>query len=207
MTVSPETLELEVGQSQKLTVTVEPSNSTDAPTFESTNSEAVQVSSNGTVSAIAEGFANIVVKAGEQSAACAVTVKAAPVVHSEFQMSLDAPATATVGEEVTANVGISVKTEGNTGYDKVQFQFDSQRPEGVNITFKATDSAQREHKFVNSGTWGPPEGFPISADYSATTQWKISADKAGSYQVTYKLVNLEDSSVICESTESIEITE
>lgn len=82
MNVSPETLELEVGQSQKLTVTVEPSNSTDAPTFESSNPEAAQVSSNGTVSAVAEGLANIVVKAGEQSATCAVTVKAASVVHS-----------------------------------------------------------------------------------------------------------------------------
>lgn len=200
-------MELEVGQSQKLTVVVEPSNSTDAPTFESTAPQFVSVSSDGTVKAEAEGSANVVVKAGDQSTACAVTVKAAPVVHSEFQMTSDAPETATVGQEVVANVGISVKTEGNTGYAKVQFQFDSQRPEGGNITFKATDSEQQEHSFQNSGTWGPPEGFAIPADYSATTPFTVSADKAGTYTVTYKLVNLEDSSVICESTESIEITE
>lgn len=112
-----------------------------------------------------------------------------------------------MNEEVSANVSISVKTVGNTGYNKVQFQFDSQRPEGANMTFKATDSLQQEFTFQNSGTWGPPEGFAIPANYSATTLFKVSADKPGTYTVNYKLVNLEDSSTICEASESIEITE
>lgn len=129
------------------------------------------------------------------------------VVLTQYQMSSDAPSTATVNEEVSANVTISVKSEGNTGYNKVQFQFDSQRPEGANMTFKATDSLQQEFTFQNSGTWGPPEGFAISADYTATTLFKVSADKPGTYTVNYKLVNLEDSSTICEASESIEITE
>lgn len=129
------------------------------------------------------------------------------VVLTEYQMSSDAPSTATVSEEVSANVTISVKTAGNTGYSKVQFQVDSQRPEGANMTFKATDPQQQEFTFQNSGTWGPPEGFAISADYSATTLFKVSADKPGTYTVNYKLVNLEDSSTICEASESIEITE
>lgn len=136
-----------------------------------------------------------------------VDVSLEAVVLTQFQMSSDAPATATVNEEVSANVGISVKTEGNTGYNKVQFQFDSQRPDGANMTFKATDSLQQELTFQNSGIWGPPEGFAIQADYSATTPFKVSADKPGSYTVTYKLVNLEDMSTICEASESIEITE
>lgn len=76
VTVTPKTLELEVGQSRKLTVVVEPSNSTDAPTFESAAPQFASVSSDGTVKAEAEGSASIVVKAGEQSASCAVTVKA-----------------------------------------------------------------------------------------------------------------------------------
>lgn len=125
------------------------------------------------------------------------------VVLTEYQMSSDAPSTATVSEEVSANVTISVKSEGNTGYNKVQLQFDSQRPEGANMTFKATDSQSQEFTFQNSGTWGPPEGFAIPA----TTLFKVSADKPGSYTVNYKLVNLEDSSTICEASESIEITE
>lgn len=136
-----------------------------------------------------------------------VEVSLEAVVLTQYQMSSDAPATATVSEEVSANVTISVKTAGNTGYNKVQFQFDSQRPEGANMTFKATDSQQQESTFQNNGTWGPPEGFAIPADYSATTLFKVSADKPGTYTVNYKLVNLEDSSTICEASESIEITE
>lgn len=136
-----------------------------------------------------------------------VEVSLDAVVLTQYQMSLDAPSTATVSEEVSANVTISVKSEGNTGYNKVQFQFDSQRPDGANMTFKATDSQQQEFTFQNSGTWGPPEGFAIPANYSATTLFKVSADKPGTYTVSYKLVNLEDSSTICEASESIEITE
>ena len=136
-----------------------------------------------------------------------VNVSLDAVVLTQYQMSSDAPSTATVSEEVSTNVTISVKSEGNTGYNKVQFQFDSQRPEGANMTFKATDSQSQEFTFQNSGTWGPPEGFAIPADYSATTLFKVSADKPGTYTVNYKLVNLEDSSTICEASESIEITE
>lgn len=136
-----------------------------------------------------------------------VEVSLEAVVLTQYQMSSDAPSTATVSEEVSANVTISVKTAGNTGYSRGQLQFDSQRPEGANMTFKVTDSQQQEFTFQNSGTWGPPEGFAIPANYSATTLFKVTADKPGTYTVNYKLVNLEDSSTICEASESIEITE
>lgn len=90
-------MELEVGQSQKLTVVVEPSNSTDAPTFESTAPQFASVSSDGTVKAEAEGSASIVVKAGEQSASCAVTVKAVtPPVEKVIITINPTPADATV---------------------------------------------------------------------------------------------------------------
>ena len=97
VTVTPETLELEVGQSQKLIVVVEPSNSTDAPTFESAAPQFASVSSDGTVKAEAEGSASIVVKAGEQSASCAVTVKAVtPPVEKVTITTNPTPADATV---------------------------------------------------------------------------------------------------------------
>ena len=332
--VTPDTLEISEGATVQLSVELTPPDSTDAITFESDAPEVATVSESGVVTGVSAGAANITVKAGDQSAVCAVTV-AAPemvtitinptpaeavvkingseqksievlkgsqvsyevsaegytpesnsvvadqtktvdvvlnkiqvtitinptpadatvmindeqkssitvdygtevsyevsregyiptsgsvtaksdqtvevsleaVVLTQFQMSSDAPEIATVNEEVSANVGISVKTEGNTGYNKVQFQFNSQRPDGANMTFKATDSQQQEFTFQNSGTWGPPEGFAIPADYSATTLFKVSADKVGSYTVNYKLVNLEDMSTICEASESIEITE
>lgn len=119
MVVSPETLELEVGQSQKLTVTVEPSNSTDATTFESTNPEAAQVSSDGTVSAIAEGPANIVVKAGEQSVYCAVTVKAVvpPPVEKVTITINPTPSDATVMLNSIAQTSIEVDKGTDVTYE------------------------------------------------------------------------------------------
>jgi uncharacterized protein YjdB len=89
-------LELEVGQSQKLTVVVEPSNSTDAPTFESTNPQYVSVTSDGVVKGEAEGSANVVVKAGERSASCAVTIKVAPPVEKVTITINPTPSDATV---------------------------------------------------------------------------------------------------------------
>ena len=87
---------MEVGQSQKLIVVVEPSNSTDAPTFESAAPQFASVSSDGTVKAEAEGFASIVVKAGERSASCAVTIKVAPPVEKVTITINPTPSDATV---------------------------------------------------------------------------------------------------------------
>lgn len=47
-----------------------------------------------------------------------VEVSLEAVVLTQYQMSSDAPSTATVSEEVSANVTISVKTAGNTGYSR-----------------------------------------------------------------------------------------
>lgn len=135
------------------------------------------------------------------------TVTLDPEVVTEYQISSDAPDSLQKGTETTVNVTISVKTPGNVGYSKVRFRFDSTRPSGGNMTFKVKGSLEQESTFVNSGVWGSPKGFAIGPDYTITTPFTISADTAGEYTVTYKLVNLEDSSTICESTESIQITE
>lgn len=87
---------MEVGQSQKLTVVVEPSNSTDAPTFESINPQYVSVTSDGVVKGEAEGSANVVVKAGERSASCAVKIKVAPPVEKVTTTINPTPSDATV---------------------------------------------------------------------------------------------------------------
>lgn len=123
----------------------------------------------------------------------------APEVLSTYELTSDAPSEITVGSPVTVNVTLSPSTVGNTGYPKCQFQFDSVRPEGGDITFKATDSLDQEFSFTNSGTWGPPEGFPVSPDYTATTAWKVSVSIPGDYSVQCKLVDLTSGSVICES--------
>lgn len=197
-----------VAAPEMVTVTINPTPAEAVVKINGSEQKSIEVVKGSQVSyeVSKEGYIS---KSGSVTATSNQTVEVSleAVVLTQYQMSSDAPSTATVNEEVSANVNISVKTAGNTGYNKVQFQFDSQRPEGANMTFKVTDSQQQEFTFQNSGTWGPPEGFAISADYSATTLFKVSADKPGTYTVNYKLVNLEDSSTICEASESIEITE
>lgn len=197
-----------VAAPEMVTVTINPTPAEAVVKINGSEQKSIEVVKGSQVSyeVSKEGYIS---KSGSVTATSDQTVEVSleAVVLTQYQMSSDAPSTATVNEEVSANVNISVKTAGNTGYNKVQFKFDSQRPEGANMSFKATDSQQQDFTFQNSGTWGPPEGFAISADYSATTLFKVSADKPGTYTINYKLVNLEDSSTICEASESIEITE
>jgi hypothetical protein len=44
------------------------------------------------------------------------------------------------------------------------------------------------HTFTNSGTWGPPEGFPLPAEYLATTDWTLNFSARGDYTITFRLV-------------------
>lgn len=109
---------MEVGQSQKLTAVVEPSNSTDAPTFESSAPQYASVSSDGTVKAEAEGSASIVVKAGEQSASCAVTVKAVTPPVEKVTITINpTPADATVKLNGVAQSSIEVDKGTEVSYE------------------------------------------------------------------------------------------
>lgn len=110
---------MEVGQSQKLTVVVEPSNSTDAPTFESSAPQYASVSSDGTVKAEAEGSANVVVKAGDQSVACAVTVKVqTPAPTEKVTITINpTPADATVKLNGVAQSSIEVDKGTEVSYE------------------------------------------------------------------------------------------
>ena len=70
---------LMVGQSDKLTATIQPENTTDKTiTWSSDNEAIVKVSSDGTVTAVSVGIANITATCGEASATCKVTVNPVP---------------------------------------------------------------------------------------------------------------------------------
>lgn len=68
-------IELAVGQTERLSVTVLPDDASDQVVTWSSNDEAVAtVGDNGTVTAVAEGTATITATAGGKSAACTVMV-------------------------------------------------------------------------------------------------------------------------------------
>lgn len=87
VTLNVKDLTLLVGQSDKLTATVEPVNTTDATvSWKSSNESIAKVSSDGTVTAVSVGVATITATCGAVSASCKVTVN--PVVASSVMLNV-----------------------------------------------------------------------------------------------------------------------
>lgn len=82
ISLNKSTLELTVGESETLVVTVEPADTTDTVTWDTGRSDVATVDSTGKVTAVAPGTAVIAARAGEKSAFCTVTVVAAPCTHT-----------------------------------------------------------------------------------------------------------------------------
>lgn len=101
-----------------------------------------------------------------------------------------------VGSQNLVPITLSTLTVGDSGYSNVLVEFSTDGPEGSTLTFSAIDSMGSPFTFKNTGSWGPGTGFPLPADYTATTDWTISADKGGRYAVTVSLKNVTDGTVI-----------
>jgi len=127
-------------------------------------------------------------------------------VASTYKFSYTVPEEIIEGEEVAIDVTFATDVKGDFGYDKVRFKFVATSPEGATVIFKATDTNNVEHTFTDEGVWGPETGFALPAEYTATTNWKVTFDKAGEYTITFKLVDMEDNeAVIAEGSETITV--
>ena len=108
--LSADNMSLLVGQTEKLTVTVKPDNTTDKTiTWKSDNEAVATVSSDGTVTAVSVGTANIMATCGQATATCKVTVnpvEATGVILSADNMSL------LVGQ--TEKLTVTVKPDNTT---------------------------------------------------------------------------------------------
>ena len=83
-------IELAVGQTERLSVTVLPDDASDQVVTWGSNDEAVAtVGDNGTVTAVAEGTATITATAGGKSAACTVMVTATPDDDADITAAFD----------------------------------------------------------------------------------------------------------------------
>ena len=93
ITVSPKTLDLEVGQTGTLTAIVTPDNATDKTVIwtSSDNTVATVDKDKGVVTAVGKGTATITAAAGGKTAACKVTVKEPAHVH-DAKVTVDAVA-------------------------------------------------------------------------------------------------------------------
>ncbi len=88
VTLNAQDMTLFIGQTDKLTATVEPANTTDATiVWSSDNDEIAMVAEDGTVTAVSVGVANITATCGEVSTTCKVTVK--PIVASSITLNAE----------------------------------------------------------------------------------------------------------------------
>jgi parallel beta-helix repeat protein len=114
--------------------------------------------------------------------------------RSTYKFVYEVPELIVAGEEVVVPVTFETDELGFSGYDGVRFKFYATGP--GDVIFKATDSEEHEYTFVNSGYWGPPEGFDLPADYSATTDWTLNFTEPGEYTITFALIEAPDGEVI-----------
>jgi len=95
------------------------------------------------------------------------------------------------------NVTIEPETVGDVGYDAVRVNVEvTEKPQGSTVTLKATDSKGVEHDIAAIGYWGPEDGFPIGADYSATTPVKATFSAPGAYTIVLTLVDVSGGDVL-----------
>ena len=105
LTLSAEDITLLVGQTDKLTATVSPENTTDKTvTWKSDNEAIATVSADGTVTAISVGTANITATCGDVSAICKVTVN--PVLASTVTINLP-DKDVFVGDKITLTASVT----------------------------------------------------------------------------------------------------
>jgi hypothetical protein len=130
--------------------------------------------------------------------------QAAPLVSTyEFEYTL--PGKVIAGEEYTVPVTIEPETVGDFGYDSVRFNVEVTTPDGATLQLLATDDTGT-YDVAQIGYWGPPTGFPISADYSATTEFTAIFSDAGDYTIIFSLVDLSGEEPVAIITETVEVT-
>ncbi|MGE5561048.1 MAG: S-layer homology domain-containing protein [Chloroflexota bacterium] len=83
-------------------------------------------------------------------------------------------------------VTLATDTAGDTGYDAVRI---APVAAGPHIQLWAKDTANNWYD-INAVGWGPPSGFPLPVQYSATTDVYLLADMAGDYPLTITLVDV-----------------
>ena len=96
------------------------------------------------------------------------------------------------------NAQVLLVGKNGTLHQKVRIKVDVKGPATPKIT--AVDTNQIEHNIIESGYWGPAEGFPVQGDFTNTTPIKATFYEAGKYTITLSLINLENNNVITTNT-------
>ena len=113
-----------------------------------------------------------------------------PGVYSEYVAEASMPEKVVAGIENPMSVTLKTAKEGTASYQKVRIYFETECPEGAQVTYKISAGEDQELEFVNDGTWGPEGGFELPIEYEATTSLKAIPSMAGTYKTITRLVDL-----------------
>ncbi len=134
-----------------------------------------------------------------------IVTQAAPVA-STYKFNYAVPEDVIEGESYTVPVTIEPTTVGDVGYESVRFNVDVLTPNGATLQLLATDTSGEEHDVATIGYWGLPTGFPIEANYSATTNFTAIFSDAGEYTITFALVDLNADKEIVSDTVTVTVS-
>ncbi len=126
-------------------------------------------------------------------------------IPSTYSFNYDTSNPYTAGEDVVIPVTFQTDELGGIGYDGVRFAFEATSTSTGDVTFTATDTEDTEHTITNEEFWGPPEGFNLPANYSATTDWTLNFSKAGDYNISFSLIDADNYNVINGIEDSISV--
>lgn len=130
-----------------------------------------------------------------------------PGVYSEYVAEASMPEKVVAGIENPMSVTLKTAKEGTASYQKVRIYFETECPEGGQVTYKISAEDDQEFEFVNDGAWGPEEGFELPIEYEATTSLKAIPSMAGTYKTITRLVDLATGRNIIEDIADVEVVE
>jgi hypothetical protein len=159
----------------------------------STISAALVINSSGSTVTNAGNVAKVTVNAENVTWNNSGTVGSVDGSHAKsvYDFTVTQPENIIAGQDVHATVTLAAKTLGIVGYENalIIFKVTKKPTDESTVSFTATDSLGNTITQTNSGVWGPPQGFPIDANYNASTDWTLNFDVAGDYTIELKLVD------------------
>ena len=205
ISVDKEELTLTVGDTETITATVEPEDATNKDvTWASSDTSVATVDANGKVTAVAAGTATIIATSDADDSKFAETVVTVEeeATYSNYELTIDGPASAEPGDVLEFYVTATGDNSGNTSYEAVIYNYTVTGGEG---TLEYNDDGTWK-ELPLTGQFGPSEGFELTPDWSATTALRFTPAAAGTYAVNLTL-DVVDGAELASATHSILVEE
>lgn len=114
--------------------------------------------------------------------------------RSTYVFETTMPSKLTVGEIYNFDVTLKADKVGNKGYDHVRILLEIDNTENLEIVAVTDEGHEIDIGLI--GAWGPEGGFALSPNYNETTSVKLKIKTAGTFNVTMKLVDLDNNNAV-----------